>query len=276
MGADELGSSAAVKACPHDCPDTCAMEITVENGVAVEVRGPQCRSPRARCAPRSRSTSTARYRIACCIRYGVGCEGQGQGRLERISWDEALDEIAAVRQDRCREPAADSPCSYAGTMGLLQYMSMDRRFFNRLGASLLDRTLCSSAGKAGMKITLALPWNGSRVSTKRSSSSSGARTRSSRICTLVAPPGGKAPRCQAGRHRSVAQPDRREVPPAHPAAARHRRRARARDDARHYRGAHRPRLRRASVRGFEELSARVKQYSPEKVAQICGIGVTKS
>ena len=39
-------------------------------------------------------------------------------------------------------------------MGLLQYMSMDRRFFNRLGASLLDRTLCSSAGKAGMKITL--------------------------------------------------------------------------------------------------------------------------
>jgi anaerobic selenocysteine-containing dehydrogenase len=87
------------------------------------------------------------------------------GGLERVARDavvpnlplllEALDEIATRFQALAAEdPETILPLSYAGTMGMVQYMSMDRRFFNKLGASQLDRTLCSSAGKAGIKATL--------------------------------------------------------------------------------------------------------------------------
>jgi anaerobic selenocysteine-containing dehydrogenase len=80
---------------------------------------------------------------------------KGKGEFRRIGWDEALDEIAQrLRALAADDPETILPCSYAGTMGMVQYMSMDRRFFNRLGASQLERTLCSSAGKAGIKATL--------------------------------------------------------------------------------------------------------------------------
>jgi anaerobic selenocysteine-containing dehydrogenase len=83
--------------------------------------------------------------------------GKGQGRFERISWPEAIRTIA----DRFRAIAASAhgpqailPYSYAGTMGKLMYGSLDRRFFHRLGASLLDRTICATAGAAGCDVTL--------------------------------------------------------------------------------------------------------------------------
>jgi anaerobic selenocysteine-containing dehydrogenase len=144
-------------ACPHDCPDTCAMEVTVENGVAVSVRGGDMPF-----TDRTLCTKVAKYldrtyspdRVLHPLRR-VGPKGRSAGRFERISWDVALDEIAArFRQLAAEDPQQILPCSYAGTMGLAQYSSMDRRFFFRLGASLLERTLCSSAGKAGTKITL--------------------------------------------------------------------------------------------------------------------------
>src|SRR5262252_5122401 len=141
MGAVQHDRRTVKAACPHDCPDTCAMEITVENGVAVKV---------AKYLERTYS----KERVLQPLRR-IGSKGLGKGRLEHISWDAALDEIA----DRFKAIAAEDPqqilpCSYAGTMGLLQFASMDRRFFHRLGASLLKRTLCSSAGKAGLKLTL--------------------------------------------------------------------------------------------------------------------------
>jgi anaerobic selenocysteine-containing dehydrogenase len=160
MGTDDLRSTdrRIVKAaCPHDCPDTCAMEITVENGVAVEVRGaamPFTEGTLCTKVAKYLDRTYSKDRVLYPLRR-VGAKGQGQGRLERISWDDALDEIAArFKAIAAEDPQQILPCSYAGTMGLLQYASMDRRFFNRLGASLLDRTLCSSAGKAGTKITL--------------------------------------------------------------------------------------------------------------------------
>ncbi|HET7098101.1 MAG TPA: molybdopterin oxidoreductase family protein, partial [Casimicrobiaceae bacterium] len=82
---------------------------------------------------------------------------KGAGRFERIDWDEALDTIAARFGEIGASddgPQAIVPYSYAGTMGLLQYGSMDRRFFNRLGASQLDRTICATAGKAGWVATI--------------------------------------------------------------------------------------------------------------------------
>src|SRR2546427_6094512 len=80
---------------------------------------------------------------------------KGEGRFERISWNEALDTIAAkLKSITEQNPQSILPYSYAGTMGLLQGGSMDRRFFHRLGASLLDRTICSTAGMFGMRYTV--------------------------------------------------------------------------------------------------------------------------
>ncbi len=81
---------------------------------------------------------------------------KGEGKFQRISWDEALDTIAQRLQKVAAEYGSEAilPYSYAGTMGYLQGSGMDRRFFHRLGASRLDRTICSSAGGAGLTKTL--------------------------------------------------------------------------------------------------------------------------
>ena len=82
---------------------------------------------------------------------------KGRGEFERISWDEALDEIAG-RLDAVRRssdgPQAILPYSYAGTMGIVQGNSIDRRFFHTIGASKLDRTICSMPGTMGMRMTV--------------------------------------------------------------------------------------------------------------------------
>ena len=80
---------------------------------------------------------------------------KGSGQFVPVGWDEALDDIAARLQDiAARDPQAILPYSYAGTMGKLQGSSLDRRLFHALGASLLDRTICATAGAAGCAITL--------------------------------------------------------------------------------------------------------------------------
>jgi len=145
-------------ACPHDCPDTCAMLVTVEDGRAIEVRGAPDHPPTggtlctkvARYLERTYSSDRVLHPMK---RVGP----KGAGRFERIGWDEALDTIAtrfSEIADSADGPQAIVPYSYAGTMGLLQYGSMDRRFFNRLGASQLDRTICATAGKAGWVATI--------------------------------------------------------------------------------------------------------------------------
>lgn len=82
---------------------------------------------------------------------------KGAGQFARITWDEALDEIAD-RLNAIRHSETGSqgilPYSYAGTMGMVQGESMDRRFFHTIGASKLDRTICSTAGAMGMKMTV--------------------------------------------------------------------------------------------------------------------------
>ena len=81
---------------------------------------------------------------------------KGSGTFERVSWDEALTDIARNLHRVIDEHGAQAimPYSYAGTMGKLQGESMDRRFFHTLGASKLDRTICSSCGGAGMRMTV--------------------------------------------------------------------------------------------------------------------------
>ncbi len=151
-------------ACPHDCPDTCALITTVENGVAIRVQG----NPNHRHTDGALCTKVSRYtertyhpeRILHPLKR-VGPKGSGQ--FERIGWDEALDTIAAgLKAIAARNPEAILPYSYAGTMGQVQSEGMAARFFNQLGASQLERTICSSAGgealvntfgaKVGMKV----------------------------------------------------------------------------------------------------------------------------
>jgi anaerobic selenocysteine-containing dehydrogenase len=82
---------------------------------------------------------------------------KGSGSFEPVSWDEALGEVAERLNEIRRSahgPQAILPYSYAGTMGMLQGSSMDRRFFHLLGASMLDRTICSMAGTVGMRMTV--------------------------------------------------------------------------------------------------------------------------
>jgi anaerobic selenocysteine-containing dehydrogenase len=86
---------------------------------------------------------------------------KGQGRFERVSWDEALSDIAGrLRRIAAVDPQRIVPYSYAGTMGLVQGEAMAQRFFNRLGASFLDRTICAEAGAQALNYTL-----GSRIGT---------------------------------------------------------------------------------------------------------------
>jgi anaerobic selenocysteine-containing dehydrogenase len=159
MGSNDLphADRRIVKAaCPHDCPDTCAMEIVVEGDRAIEVRGGAMPFTGG-----TLCTKVARYldrtyspdRVLHPLQR-VGPKGPG-ARWERISWDAALDTIAArFSAIAAEDPQGILPYSYAGTMGLLNYACMDRRFFHRLGASLLERTICSSAGAAGIALTL--------------------------------------------------------------------------------------------------------------------------
>ncbi|MEO5701004.1 MAG: molybdopterin oxidoreductase family protein [Casimicrobiaceae bacterium] len=145
-------------ACPHDCPDTCAMLVTVEGGRAIEIRGDPAHPPTQGVL----CTKVARYlertyskqRVLFPLRR-VG--RKGQGRFERVSWEQALDTIATRFGEIAASPEGPQailPYSYAGTMGLLQSASLDRRFFHRLGASRLDRTICATAGKAGWAVSI--------------------------------------------------------------------------------------------------------------------------
>ncbi|TMH10171.1 MAG: molybdopterin oxidoreductase family protein [Betaproteobacteria bacterium] len=154
-----MSSTSTVRAaCPHDCPDTCAIRVTVQDGRAIKVQGDPDHPPThgALCTKVSRYLERSYHaeRVLHPLRR-IG--PKGSGRFERVSWDEALADIAArLKAIAARGPNAAQaivPYSYAGTMGLLQGESMDRRFFHRLGASLLDRTICSSAGGEALAAT---------------------------------------------------------------------------------------------------------------------------
>ncbi|WP_020561070.1 molybdopterin-containing oxidoreductase family protein [Thiofilum flexile] len=145
-------------ACPHDCPDTCSMLISVEKGRAVKVEGNPDHPPTAGVL----CTKVARYlertyhpeRLVTPLKR-IGAKGSGQ--FTPISWDEALTTIASRLQTiAARDPEAILPYSYGGTMGFVQSEGMAARFFNKLGASQLDRTICAAAGGAGLKATYGL------------------------------------------------------------------------------------------------------------------------
>src|SRR6202050_545497 len=179
-------------ACPHDCPDACGVLITVEDGRATKIQGdpdhPVTRgflcAKVAKYLDRVYSPDRVLYPLRRIAAKGpaagaalaarssraipCGCAPQGQPRAavptqtfptqagsqiwERISWDEALDEITSRFKIITTEFGSEAilPFSFGGTLGMLNSASMDRRFFHRLGASQLARNICSAAGEAGL------------------------------------------------------------------------------------------------------------------------------
>ena len=157
-------TSTILGACPHDCPDTCSLVTTVQDGIAIKVQG----NPNHPLTDGVLCTKVSRYtertyhpdRLLHPMKR-VGPKGSGQ--FQRVSWDQALHDIAtrltAIAE---QHPERILPYSYAGTMGMVQGESIAMRFFNLLGAARLDRTICSSAGgealaqtfggKVGMKV----------------------------------------------------------------------------------------------------------------------------
>ena len=148
-------------ACPHDCPDACGVLITIEDGRATKIQG----DPDHPVTRGFLCAKVAKYldrvyspdRVLYPMRR-VKPKGQADAAFERISWDEALDEITHRLRRIIAEYGPESilPYSYGGTLGALNGASMDRRFFHRLGASQLERSICSTAGEEGLKSVIGI------------------------------------------------------------------------------------------------------------------------
>jgi anaerobic selenocysteine-containing dehydrogenase len=154
-----ISTTTVLGGCPHDCPDSCSFITTVQDGIAVKVQGnpDHSQTDGALCTKVSRYTQRTYH--AQRILHPLKRTGpKGSGQFEEVSWEAALRDIAArliaIAARDANSAQAILPYSYAGTMGLVQSESMAGRFFNRLGASRLDRTICSKAGGEGQVYTL--------------------------------------------------------------------------------------------------------------------------
>ena len=145
-------------ACPHDCPDCCALETQVdEQGRAVTVRG-RNDHPVTKgwlCAKVNRYLERVYHPDR--LRYPMHRVGpKGSGLFERISWDEAVAEITSRWSDIIAQHGAQCilPYSYAGTLGLVNNAVVNSRFWNRLGASQLERSICGAAAEEAVILTI--------------------------------------------------------------------------------------------------------------------------
>jgi anaerobic selenocysteine-containing dehydrogenase len=135
-------------ACPHDCPDTCAMHVTVEDGRATKVTGDPDHPITVGFLCGKVSNYLERVYSDERIQHPLVREG---GDFRRASWEEAID-IAAEGLLRARDEFGGEsilPYSYMGTQGLIQGNVMSARVMNALGASNLERTICATAGYTG-------------------------------------------------------------------------------------------------------------------------------
>lgn len=143
--------------CPFDCPDTCSLRVKIDNGKITAIDGnPDHPATQGAICNKVRHLSERVYHPERLMHPLRRTGPKGSGQFARISWEEAYDEITA----RLRETIADSgaeailPYSFYGNMGILNAEGMDRRFFHRLGASKLERTICNAAGAEGYRYTM--------------------------------------------------------------------------------------------------------------------------
>lgn len=265
-------------ACPLDCPDTCAMLVTVQNGIATEVRGDPDHPTTAGvlCTKVSRFTERT-YHPERLLHPMKRIGRKGEGKFQAISWDEALDTITARLQAiAMRDPQAILPYSYAGTMGLVQGESMAARFFHKLGASFLDRTICAMAGGTGYGYTigarigmdleqfqnarLILIWGGNPIASNLHfwMRAQEAKRRGAKLIAIDPYRSLTAEKC----HQHIAP-----LPGTDAALALGMMHVLIREDL-----LDQDYIDRYTT-GFEALKARAEEWPPERVAQTCGIGV---
>lgn len=150
--------------CPLDCPDTCSLLLHKENGKIVKVTGnPDHPITQGAICNKVRNMAHRVYHPERVL-YPLRRTGpKGAGSFERISWDEAIREIADRYKALIASDGPESilPYSFYGNMGILSVDGMDRRFFNRLGASKLKQSICNSAGNEGWKSVMG--FNGGTV-----------------------------------------------------------------------------------------------------------------
>ena len=158
--AAEVTDTVVRAACPHDCPDTCSMLITVREQqgrkAAVKIAGDPTHPTTAGTLCTKVSRYLERTYHADRVLHPLKRIGaKGERRFVRVTWEEALRDIARrLREIAERDPQRIVPYSYAGTMGLVQGEAMASRFFHKLGASFLDRTICATAGGEALAYTI--------------------------------------------------------------------------------------------------------------------------
>ena len=143
--------------CPHDCPDTCVATIEVENGRAIKIGGDPDHSFTQGFLCAKVNQYLDRVYSKDRILHPMKRVGRkGEGRFERMSWNDALDTIAARFKHAAEAHGPESilPYSYAGNSGMIHFGSLDRRFFGAIGASHLERTICAAAGFEGYKAVM--------------------------------------------------------------------------------------------------------------------------
>jgi anaerobic selenocysteine-containing dehydrogenase len=143
--------------CPLDCPDQCGLLLHKVDGKILKVEGdPEHPVTKGNICNKVRNMAERIYDVNR-LKYPMKRTGaKGEGKFERISWDEAIETITSRWKTLVQTEGPESilPYSFYGNMGLLNAEGMDRRFFNRLGASQLDRSICSSAGSVGYRYTM--------------------------------------------------------------------------------------------------------------------------
>jgi anaerobic selenocysteine-containing dehydrogenase len=155
--ADKQAVTTVRGACPHDCPDTCAMVVSVRDGRAVKVQGdPEHPFTRGGLCVKVNNYVEKVYSSDRVLHPLRRTGPKGSGRFERVSWEEALDEIAEKFRTASAEYGAESimPVSYLGTEGILNGLNVGDPFFNKLGATVAERTYCDSGACTAYTMTI--------------------------------------------------------------------------------------------------------------------------
>jgi len=143
--------------CPQDCPDTCAMLYTVEDGKLTSVRGdPEHPITRGGLCVKLKDFASHHYNPDRVIYPQKRIGPKGSGRYKRISWDEALTEISQRWKDIIGQHGAQAilNCCYLGNQGVLNGLTSGDAFFNRLGATISEKTFCASGSSTGYLMTV--------------------------------------------------------------------------------------------------------------------------
>lgn len=144
-------------ACPHDCPDTCSMLVNVRDGRVTSVRGnPDHPFTQGRLCAKTNHYQERVYHPERVLHPLRRSGPKGSGQFERISWDDALDTVASKWKAIIAErgPEAILPYSYLGTQGLVNGLTVGDPFFNKLGATVSERTFCDSGASTAYIMTV--------------------------------------------------------------------------------------------------------------------------